>query len=37
MVMEIKKKVSVRERNMGNKQTGDTQIQKNPSRVWCEG
>lgn len=37
MEIEIKKKVSVRKRNMGNKQTGDREVQKNPSRVWCEG
>lgn len=37
MEIEIKKKVSVRKRNMGNKQTVDREVQKNPSGVWCEG
>lgn len=37
MEIEIKKKVYVRKRNMGDKQNGDKEVEKKPSRMWCEG
>ena len=37
MEIEIMEKVYVRKRNMGNKQNGDKEVEKKPSRVWYEG
>jgi len=35
--IEIKKKVSVRKRNLGNKQTGDTEIEKTLAECGVTG